>query len=405
MGSSIARGMVLALEYEAGALPVLPEKLRAVLGRRELSRRLRAEAAATTRPDPLEAWRRYECGRWSQHGEDGLIVAFSKALGIERGTFVEIGAADGEENCTRALAEDGWSGAWFEGDGDRVLHAKEAVAGLSVSVVQAMVTSKNVIGLLRGAGVPDEPDVFVLDIDGNDYWVLRSVLRGGFRPRLLVLEYNTSFPPGHWWTRRNRPTTGWDETFRHGASLDALASLTESRYALIGCDRSGVNGFFVRRDLVERPGLGELVGTPAVHYRPMASPYPLFGHPKRRWPPSRPLTNGDRSQVFLRSASIVRPADLSPDRVMVEAIIENRSSVTLTSAAPVPVRVTGQWLADDGSLIVEEGERNVLPVEIAPGGSAGVRAVFPLVEHGTCLRLRLVQDGVAWFDTALDLPV
>ena len=89
------------------------------------------------------------------------------------------------------------------------------------TVHRAIVTSANVHELLRGAGVGPEPAVAVLDIDGSDLWVLRAMLRT-IAPRLLVVEYNSTFPPGEFWTRRNRHSYSWPETYEHGASLDAM---------------------------------------------------------------------------------------------------------------------------------------------------------------------------------------
>src|SRR5439155_21407424 len=140
-------------------------------------------------------------------------------IGAAEKFFVEIGASDGTENCTRNLAEQGWRGVWVEADPVAAGQAR-AVAPQGVTVVASGVTRNNVTGILRDAGVPPAPDLVVVDIDGNDWWVLRSLLQS-FTPRVLVAEYNATFRPGHWWVMRYRENRSWDHTFRHGASLDA----------------------------------------------------------------------------------------------------------------------------------------------------------------------------------------
>ena len=47
--------------------------------------------------------------------------------------------------------------------------------------------------LLAAHGVPEEPDVFSVDVDGSDYWIWRALER--HRPRVVVVEYNASSRP------------------------------------------------------------------------------------------------------------------------------------------------------------------------------------------------------------------
>src|ERR1700754_2894278 len=47
----------------------------------------------------------FESSRYSQNGEDGIIGEIFRRIGSKSRFFVEIAAADGAENCTRALAE------------------------------------------------------------------------------------------------------------------------------------------------------------------------------------------------------------------------------------------------------------------------------------------------------------
>ena len=62
-----------------------------------------------------------------------------------------------------------------------------------VRTVRAAVEPDTIEGLLRGAGVPEEPDLLVIDVDGNDYWIWRAL--EAFRPRVVVIEYNGDLDP------------------------------------------------------------------------------------------------------------------------------------------------------------------------------------------------------------------
>jgi hypothetical protein len=133
----------------------------------------------------------------SQNGEDGIIEALLSQIGITDRSFVEIGADDGRENCTRQLVGSGWSGVWIEAD-PRKAEASKAFAGSKVRVLAAAVRRDNVVRLLHAAGVPPAPDLLVLDIDGNDWWFLDALLHE-YHPRVVVVEYNVTFQPGQWW--------------------------------------------------------------------------------------------------------------------------------------------------------------------------------------------------------------
>ena len=60
--------------------------------------------------------------------------------------------------------------------------------------VHAAVEPDTVEALFAGAGVPEEPDVVSIDVDGNDYWIWRALER--FRPRVVIVEYNGALDPG-----------------------------------------------------------------------------------------------------------------------------------------------------------------------------------------------------------------
>jgi hypothetical protein len=99
--------------------------------------RLRWERAGARHQPDLQ---RFEATRFSQNGEDGILAELLRRLDLRAGVAVEIGAADGSENCTRALVEDGWRAVWIEGDPGEAAQAR-VVGGESVEVVAAIVTA------------------------------------------------------------------------------------------------------------------------------------------------------------------------------------------------------------------------------------------------------------------------
>jgi hypothetical protein len=191
----------------------------------------------------------FELRAFSQNGEDGVIAEVLRRCGPGTRWFVEFGAAEGLENNCVALADLlGWHGLFIEAGQHEfaTLEAKYRPVG-AVATVPSLVTPDNVAGLFRAAVVPEEPDVLSIDVDGSDYWIWEAL--DGYRPRLVVIEYNATLDPARRLVQP-REHGGWDGTAFFGASLGALESLAAAKgYRLVHTDLTGSNAFFVRDDL------------------------------------------------------------------------------------------------------------------------------------------------------------
>jgi hypothetical protein len=221
---------------------------------------------------------------WSQNYEDGMIAEIFKRIGTTSRTFLEIGVGDGSENNTVVLLSAGWTGWWIEGDPiccasiERQLRQMPKTAR-RLKLKQAFVSPDNIQHLLAELGVPEEIDLFSLDIDLNTYHIWKAL--ANFRPRVVVVEYNGAFPPGQSWIHPLRTEGVWDYTQGFGASLKAFEELgTRFGYYLVGCDITGINAFFVRKDLVK-----DQFPTPFTsenHYEPPRYYlYHRFAHPPK----------------------------------------------------------------------------------------------------------------------------
>lgn len=212
---------------------------------------------------------------FSQNGEDGVIAAILERVGTGGGGFVEFGCQDGTEGNTVFLAQVmGWPGVYLEAD-DAAFEALERryAATPRVRTVHAAVEPDTVEALFAGAGVPEEPDVLSIDVDGNDYWIWKAI--AGFRPRLVIVEYNGSLDPASRRVMPYRQGFRWDHTSGYGASLGALEDLAvEKGYRLVHTELAGVNAFFVREDLAGGLPQGDAVPRRAANYALMGSEHP-----------------------------------------------------------------------------------------------------------------------------------
>ncbi len=195
----------------------------------------------------------FEKKHFSQFGEDGVIAEIFRRIGTTGKFFVEFGfgfhAGRLECNTTWLLESGGWSGVWLDGSAENVELGRAMVAGRPVKILQRFLTRENIAALFQEAGVPGEFDLLSIDVDGNDYWLWRELKK--YRPRVVVIEYNSYYVAPKRWVMPYDADHRWDGSNHFGASLESLAGLgNEFGYTLVGCESHGVNAFFVRNDLV-----------------------------------------------------------------------------------------------------------------------------------------------------------
>jgi hypothetical protein len=191
-----------------------------------------------------------EFGVRSQNGEDGVIQELLEAAGIRKGFFVEFGIGTGDQgNCVLLADKLGWSGLFMEADPESFgALARKYRRTTRVQTAEADVTVTNVEQLFTSHGVPAELSVLSIDIDGNDYWVWEAVT--GFRPDIVIVEYNAALGFDRKLVMSRDDAHRWDGTDYFGASLAAYCSLADSKgYDLVHTDRTGVNAFYVRRGI------------------------------------------------------------------------------------------------------------------------------------------------------------
>lgn len=224
------------------------------------------------RYDSPKRLNRFEFKVFSQNGEDGIIEEIFNRIGTTNKFFVEFGVGNGLENNSAYLLVKDWSGLWLEGDHASVEFVKtefaREIASNRLRVQETFITAENIASLFQSHHVPQEPDMLSIDIDGNDYHIWKALR--DYRPRVIVVEYNATFPPSLVWIKKYNAAWQWDGSIGFGASLKAFERLGAERgYSLVACNFVGANAFFVRNDL-----LGDMFHAPFTseeHYEPHRS--------------------------------------------------------------------------------------------------------------------------------------
>jgi hypothetical protein len=192
---------------------------------------------------------------YSQWGEDGIIDWLVEHVPMNRNTFVEFGVENYQESNTRFLLQNrNWRGLIFDGNKDYMesVRKEDIYWKYDINAVCAFITRDNIDSLLLENGMEGDIGLLSIDIDGNDYWVLKDI--SVISPRILICEYNPVFGDLHAITvpykvdfeRLNSHHCG----LYFGASIKAVCKLAESKgYSFAGTCSNGINAFFVRNDI------------------------------------------------------------------------------------------------------------------------------------------------------------
>lgn len=96
-----------------------------------------------------------------------------------------------------------------------------------------------------------DTDLLSIDIDGNDYWVIDSLLSGPFTPFVIIAEFNAAFSDSR--TIKYNPDHVWDGTDYYGFSFEAGKKLFEKHGYRVIFNVANMNMIAVREDLINVP--------------------------------------------------------------------------------------------------------------------------------------------------------
>jgi len=190
---------------------------------------------------------------FSQADEDGLTLEIIKRLGIGKGVFAELGVGTGVENNTLILLASGWKGFWI---GVEKL-AFDTKTSNRLYFLKEWVTKDNVSNIfskwLKKVSAEDV-DVLSIDFDGNDLIFCEKLLsENACNPKLLIVEYNSKFPPPIEFSVRYDDSHEWERDDYQSSSIQSYVTMLEKYgYKLICCNAAtGVNAFFVKDGYLE----------------------------------------------------------------------------------------------------------------------------------------------------------
>jgi hypothetical protein len=138
----------------------------------------------------------YEFKVFSQWGEDGILQHLTQLIPIKNKTFIEFGVEDFfESNCRFLLMKDDWKGFVIDGSESNIARLKASYFFWKhdLNAKTAFVTKDTIDRLLQESGFEQDLGILSIDVDGVDYFVFDSIV--SYKPRILILEFNSVFGP------------------------------------------------------------------------------------------------------------------------------------------------------------------------------------------------------------------
>ena len=191
---------------------------------------------------------------FSQNGEDGIIDFLLEKLAISNTKFVEIGVEDYEESNTRFIYETRNSSGLII---DASINLKKFEKNLdlwkgNLLALKENVNSDNINKILEKNNFTNNIDLFSIDIDGIDYWVIEKLPEK--ISKIFVAEYNPLFGADLEITVPN--IKNFNRTNYHysnlcfGMSLKALINIMKKKgYVFLGVNNLKNNAFFIIENL------------------------------------------------------------------------------------------------------------------------------------------------------------
>lgn len=201
---------------------------------------------------------------FSQNGEDGILDYLLTSLAIENPKFLEIGVGDFTECNTRFIFDrcsaKGTIIDCINNFEEKVKKNVELWKG-DLKIINKKINTDNIRDLINNSDCFLNLDVFSLDIDGIDYWILNE-LPENFS-KIVVLEYNPLFGSNLELTVPNLPN--FDRSSYHysnlcfGMSLKAAINLMlKKNFYFVGTNLFKNNAFFVNNKFNKKKYFNDL---------------------------------------------------------------------------------------------------------------------------------------------------
>ena len=198
---------------------------------------------------------------FSQNGEDGIIDYLLYSLKIDKPKFVEIGIGDYSECNTRFLFERASpKGLVIDCIEDLKIKVSKNIKlwRADITILEEFISFRNINSILKKYKFNKNIDLFSLDVDGIDYWILKELPKNF--SKIAIVEFNSTFGSEKEITvpyKKNFDRSKYHySNLCYGASLKAINNIMKKKgFIFIGTNLHRVNAFFVSKKYINKIGL------------------------------------------------------------------------------------------------------------------------------------------------------
>ena len=195
---------------------------------------------------------------FSQWGEDGIIDFLLTCLNISKPKIVEFGVGEFKECNSRFTAEFRNASVYMVDSNKNLVNYVKKLDLFwknSLFPVTDFITPKSAKEhILNAQKLLGGIDIFSIDLDGNDYWILSNLELTGVS--IVICEYNPIFNEIDCTVPRNDNFDRFDahsSGLFFGMSLKASISIMGSKgFTFIGTNRVGNNAVFVKNEIEDQ---------------------------------------------------------------------------------------------------------------------------------------------------------
>lgn len=195
-----------------------------------------------------------DTGVYSQAEEDSVIQLLISKINIKNKTFFELGCSNYVESNTRYLAlNDKWQGLIVDGSLKNINDIKKSYYywKLPLNAKQYFITKENIIKILSQYSKEKKFGLLSIDLDGNDYWILKEIISSNYSFDIIICEYNSLLGSLDALTipyQANFIREQNENIKNYGASIQAFKKLLSKDYKLIYGNKLGNNIFFLKKE-------------------------------------------------------------------------------------------------------------------------------------------------------------
>jgi hypothetical protein len=209
--------------------------------------------------DSIRDIRQAEVSVFSQNGEDGILDFILEKCQIPKPTFLELGAGDFSE-CNSKFVNFLRSSPTYLVDSHS--NSSEVYSRYRNRRVNSLfffesiwIDQDNILDIFENArNILGRIDVLSIDLDGNDFWILRNIQLDSVK--VIIVEYNPTLSdnravsvPYDKYFDRTKKHYSWKY---YGASLEAFIHYLDSKsFVFLGATSQGTNAFFVTAEYAQ----------------------------------------------------------------------------------------------------------------------------------------------------------